>query len=153
MVDISRHLLNIILLWNIEYMNKLFEAAKKAFDDMEYKNKNVIPEYIIKQLTEIYGVEYIDQFEAYDENVVHIKDTNFYIAHHPSRNPELIYEKYDIHDQYNLYDLGYSSRWSDNSKYSMSDDIHANLIKLHKGITYLTNLNKSWYYKLFKKSI
>jgi hypothetical protein len=121
-------------------MNKLLSVAKKAFDDMEYKNKTIIPEFIKDQLISMYGEEYIDQFEPYSCDTVRIKDTNFYMSHNRDRAPVLLYRRKNEFspDEYSLhYD-------SDKSK---SD----NLIKLHKGIQYLTEENYSLWtkFKLF----
>ena len=121
-------------------MNKLLLAAEKAFEDMEYKNKSFIPEFIKEQLITMYGEEYIDQFEPYSCDTIRIKDTNFCMSHSRYNAPYLLYRRKNEFspDYYALYY---------NSDMSKSD----NLIKLHKGIQYLTEKNYSVWtiFKLF----
>jgi hypothetical protein len=138
-------------------MNKLLLAAEKAFEDMEYKNKTIIPEFIKEQLIQMYGEDYLDQFEAFDETVVHIKDTNFYMSHSKYRAPHLLYRrKHKFISEY--YDFAQYNSWQDMSadpKYCMiNEDVSDNLVRLHKGIRYLTEKNYSWWtkFKLFLKS-
>lgn len=131
-------------------MNKLVEAAKKSFDDMESKNKNTIQGYMKDQLMKMYGPEYFNEFEPYDENIVHIKNTNFYILYSPIyASPHLIYGFKNISSGRDWYDLGRTvTSYSDGAPKSFIEtDVSWNLINLHKGITRLNNTCKSWWDK------
>jgi hypothetical protein len=129
-------------------MNKLVEVAKKSFDDMEYKNKNTIQDYIKEQLVKMYGEEYIDEFEPYDENIVHLRNTNFYISHNRYNAPDLIYGVKNIITGRDWYDLGrILGSGSGGEEYNICTDVSWNLIKLHKGITRLNNTSKTWWDK------
>lgn len=138
-------------------MNKLLLAAEKAFEDMEYKNKTIIPEFIKEQLIKMYGEDYLDQFEAFDETVVHIKDTNFYMSHNRYRAPHLLYRrKHKFISEY--YDFAHYGNYHQMYEIHLDDlidsNVTANLIRLHKGIQYLTVKNYSWWtkFKLFFKT-